>query len=300
MQTLCVKLSLVVLFSLFTDFVAAQSLEHVHLAYSAAFYNFAGVEDTIGYFITGDSTYKWTTSEGWTTLHNPFVNDSAGLRNIFLSPNGVLYESLGNETLTKSTDEGRTFSLIPNISGLTPKGELFFSASSAIFRSSDEGITWDTILLPEGRGGILVSDRGGNLFDFCSPFQSVYGLSYRGKVLDSITTPSYVSGGLTSCSVASENLLVSCQQQDSLYYTTNSGLTWVVLPPPFLKSEGSLKSMCCDSEGRIYAASQYGFFPRSLDTGKSWELLDSSLRIDHIHAVALSCFGYVPGLIHFR
>ncbi|MDP4200789.1 MAG: hypothetical protein Q8922_12845 [Bacteroidota bacterium] len=140
---------------------------------------------------------------------------------------GDLYESL---------DSGRSWELVPSFPGegqqiSSHRGYLFIRFAQGLYRSSDLGLSWDTIILAENPSCIVWAPDG------------------MGFGLHSI----YQSGTISTI-----DLLV----------TTDDGYSWKDLPSlPFILNEGTY--MTIDSSGVMYVNGGDSLW-RSSDRGETW------------------------------
>ena len=270
----------------------AQTLEHLHLAYashepSGLFASPSGVVRA-----HGGQPYRWdTTTREWRGLTDPYISDSVWLYRSLISPSGIIYDYIDSaETsgwLTRSTDGGRSFFLLP-VKGragetggeiaVSPTGELILSGVGFARRSTDDGQTWESIYSPVGfRNGQF--DKAGNyiVLQAATPAPwTVYQLSAGDTAFDSIgmCPIPFSQNTLLATSPAPHLLLIaaSSNDEDSMYLFSETLSRWEALPLP-LGSADHVTTLCCDSSFNIYAGTYLGKVLRSNDTGHTWQLV---------------------------
>ena len=273
----------------------AQSFEHLHLLGNAS-----GTALGISMAPSGvvrtyqGHPYKWDEiGHSWSQLRDPFLGDSLTASTAML-PSGEIFDRISDGRITQSNDGGASFSILPSKSDafvVSPIGELFYQSGNNLIRSSDNALTWDTIARPKPGYRALCFDKDGDVLLVgkgtyrlrrgSSTFDSVNDLAL--SITNFTSSDTYAQLGLyLSCSWGAKCVMIGCKSLDSLYCTSNSGITWTALNPIMNRAGNRITSICCDSSQRIFATTNLGYFVRSDDTGHSWLVLDSSIGFTSI------------------
>ncbi len=263
----------------------AQQLEHLHVMCASG--TTKGISVSPGGVIRPFTPYPpihesepflWdSTRRLWIALTDPFIGDSLNLETTLISPSGVIFDLLSNGWTTKSSDHGVTFSrlTVPPVYDIiiSPLGELFEFSPKWLYRSTDLGQSWDSILSPSINAfSQCYFDKAGSIIDFAFPgsrYSPIYRLARGDTTFDSIgVCPIYGSPKFMSCSVDSSSVFLATH--NSLYRFTEATRTFDTIPLSFVvRDSTTIDAICCDSSGDLYMSSAGNIF-RSQDTSKSW------------------------------
>jgi photosystem II stability/assembly factor-like uncharacterized protein len=185
-----------------------------------------------------------------------------------------------------STDEGVTWDSISTLNHATRKiycslnGDLY-AGSYGVYRSMDEGQTWNLLNGFQGCGLVRSIAESGNSFYAGAYFSGVF------KSTDSGYNWIYTSKGLNNSSVTMldkdyDGRIISYSANTGFAYTTDNGFNWSLLSPM-----GAVTSLAASPNGSLFASSggvSFGVILRSTDSGYNWNVIwDADSTISQVN-----------------
>lgn len=172
------------------------------------------------------------------------------------------------------------------------------SSTESLFRSFDNGVTWETLILPEtGWVSMSVSEESGLYSDDIVVIgnNKIYRSTNSGG---SYTDASFsVDPGtqFTGCALGGANIVYISAQNiamggDSIYVCTNlsGGGAFIAQGPSY-----NWTSVCCSQSGTIaYALTSGGDLYKSVNTGSTWTLIPLAVTLQpYVNILACSSDG---------
>ena len=205
--------------------------------------------------------------------------------------------------LARTSDEGLTWKVLDTgwygINAVSPKGVVFTSVhQGGIARSTNEGDTWERI----GNGinglaltGIVITPSNHVLTFGGSTFADVlFSSSDEGMLwysLDSLIRYAANLNSLYACVITRVGLgldgrLSVATEGCGLFLSSDDGQTWIQNDSAMdgLWVEGFVS----DPDSIIYAGTSGGFIFESIDNGKTWSKLASVIRASNIYSMVFS------------
>jgi photosystem II stability/assembly factor-like uncharacterized protein len=237
--------------------------------------------DTNGIFISSDSCKNWT--------HLANSPAKVPITAMLITPTGKIIAGSQEGGLFISNDNGNTWaksdadfsSMMINDIELH-NGEIYI-ASFGIFKSNDDGITWQP--LPNNPGYPLVGfydmEKSGKKAGrrFAYTYYSLYysddgGYSWNRNIIKDFNVLL-----LSEILLADDGKLFAWSNLDELFlYSDDSGKTWKPVLGPFAGSD--LYSLGKNSLGYLYLFTEKLFSPNNLyvskDNGNTWEIINNS------------------------
>lgn len=159
-------------------------------------------------------------------------------------------------------------------------------AIGGIYKSTDDGITWDTLLLDTSGCRTLVINPQGELFAglYDSVLRSVdNGVSWM-PASTGLPVP-----GIRRLAVDSQGRLFASYYYDGIYRSVNNGDSWEALLGLDLNGE-YISDLEIDASDHIYAATSGGVF-YSTDNGDSWNTLNTGLTNTDVNTIMATTSG---------
>jgi photosystem II stability/assembly factor-like uncharacterized protein len=210
--------------------------------------------------------------ETWDTVFTGAID----IIDLALNSLGEFYAISLTGAFYTSADDGAIWTQISNLPVsygrkifVTPDGNIF-AGGSGIYRSSDGGISWDTVLIPALTGHIRdISSNGDELYAgayFMGAYKSIDQGSHwvsSNKGLNN-SSVSFLLNDFTGRIISTGNL-------SGMAFTSDNGFNWSLLSPI-----GQLNSFSASPNGSLFASQSGGYsgvILRSTDNGYNWGLI---------------------------
>lgn len=223
------------------------------------------------------------TNAQWIQVNGPYGGD---LSSLAVNSGGVVFAATwsfngrSGGQLSRSSDLGQTwFSL--NVPGrsiqklfITKRGIVFVNSDSSLFRSEDEGSTWQSIangLIPDAGSSVeltVISESGQN---------TIYaGLYDKGLFRSSDNGSSWVLIDTSSTSrsfstiVSDENGTLYGGGEHGVAKSVDSGRTWSLINTGLEQTNHIVQTLTCDTGGALYVTMNVGGLFKSSNYGETW------------------------------
>ncbi len=244
--------------------------------------------------ITNAQTNYWQKVLG-SSDENPFIS-------IVVHPNGTVYSS-DYGSVYKSTDYGKTWNLSKSeirnwITSLAinTNGDIL-AGGNGLFRSSDNGQTWDSLPCPLGSSeniGSMTICNNGYIFVGCNQLSGIIRSTDNGNNWEKVN--SSISGSSSGwvnpmVNFTSGHLSVIAYHYGGvpglytlvMHYSTNYGETWSASSFPWKNTTQwgfPYTAIATDSKNRLYVSgSSYPFLARSSNEDSGWISLNYPSQI---------------------
>jgi len=214
----------------------------------------------------------------WELIHYKQINSTRGRRPAFL-PDGVLWAS--GSTLKVSRDRGATWKAV--LPGPAPwgdsaithiavnpagRGDWFVGTATGLWRSADEGRTWEQCLEGTCHG---VLPLGAEVFAALEQGRKVFWRSAdSGKTWEPVPVPAAKGNPLTSITGGADKgslVLFATVPKVGTIRSTDRGRTWEVVDP----DKGQNDVLMARNQTRIAYAVTRKEVRRTTDGGRTWE-----------------------------
>lgn len=163
-----------------------------------------------------------------------------------------------------------------NAIAFEPGGAILAGGDSGIYNSTDSGITWTMLAGVNSSPSItwvnsIVTYSGGRILAFAGQggngafLSTDYGSTWS-KLAASSDTIFATAKSTSDGYLYGIGSTYSFSGISHVYYSTDRGSTWISAP----NSAYSLRSICVDSSGALYAGSANGWVLKSTDHGTTW------------------------------
>jgi photosystem II stability/assembly factor-like uncharacterized protein len=242
-----------------------------------------------GVFRSEDNGANWSRSE------EGVYDEITGL---VAHPDGNVVGRLGRGQMAYSTDDGRSWQPVVFDLGryqimtfeVGPGGTMYAGAlsgfrgdNSGIFRSTDKGVSWDSIGLNGANVAAILADNGGILIAGINGYGDV-GYTELLRSTDGGATWTKVAdqqdigySGFISALAIDSTAAYWLAQSNGLRRSTDKGLTWDSIPSPFLYPERGLFTFAVAPDGRLLVGTTAGPY-RSTDNGTTWTAAEGWLK----------------------
>ncbi|MBC7775527.1 MAG: DUF11 domain-containing protein, partial [Phycisphaerae bacterium] len=236
----------------------------------------AGTVFMLVYTTAPNSSWYRTNNDGQTWV------EMADLTNYFVeTPGGVMLCTKSNK-LVRSTDGGQNWvnSLIYNrelhavndpavglIAVDVPNAQ---DTSRVIFRSPDNGLSWDTIQIPFLYDNYLFTNSGTL---FCTSNKILYRSDNNGGSFQ----PTNITNALTLNGTTLQSGRIVARLDFDDYYSDNDGVNWQKFGPQVQGFFGNYAPVSPLASGKIFRNSYYGIYS-SINAGLSWQFSGNGLR----------------------
>lgn len=227
-----------------------------------------------------------------------------------VSPDGTLMLAVATDSVGGgfyvSVDSGLSFPRYTNYAGGSFVRCAFgfqtmyiLSPTGALFRSFDNGVSWDAVGLP---GAVYswvsmsVYEEGGRYSDDIVVIGNnvIYWSTNSGGSYTDASFPVGPGTSFTGCALAANIVYISAQDiamgGDSIYVCTNlsGGGSFIAQGPTY-----NWTSVCCSQSGTIaYALTSGGDLYKSVDTGSTWTLIPLTVTLQpYVNILACSSDG---------
>lgn len=271
--------NLLIFVAVFIVVIACQDKDNNKLSWTLV-----GFQDTTLYAIEGCENMIMIGSHLYGLFHSDdygisWSSRSSGMAEPFVE--SVTFDSSGNlfaiagPVIYKSTDQGLSWITSKSVGGSSglsdlgtaPNGTLFATfqrAGISLLRSTDNGVTWDSLRVSDGlrriafssNNRIFVGDVQGNPI-----YSDDGGLSWNPVNLLEIEDFSFIS---------ETHLLAVGYANTGIFLSTNAGLTWNEVSD--VPGNGWLRVLSVD-ENTIIAGGDLNPIIMSSDQGQTWEAL---------------------------
>lgn len=239
-------------------------------------YSYVNTSPDGALYIYSDSLY--VTLDGLTYRT---VKDANNRYNHFsrawVHPDGdiFMYGSNGylTDVLFRSPDNGETFEEI-YLNGknliISSQGSLLLHTYNGLLRSTDKGASWEMTM--NNHNGYTVASPAGPIYVYDYP--SLYRSDDDGQTMELVNENFSLDWIMA---INSQGQLFATDQGESLYLSTDSGVSWQfrsAFPPEI----NNIMKMVCDTNDNMYIIGSYKGIYRSVDYGLSWQLFNEGLQ----------------------
>jgi photosystem II stability/assembly factor-like uncharacterized protein len=260
------------------------------------------------YALTDSGLYRSTDDgQNWTPLNVASRGDGFGL-SVAVAPSGDVFASdSAGMGVWHSTDNGDTWThrasnfWAPTDMVFHPSGSIFYKAWTGIYRSTDSGMSWDSV---NGIGGQCIeTDLAGNIYAIqkASPPDNIdrcYRSTDNGNFWVWTGSPNvgvFLSEYFDLIITPSGQLLYAASCFGSgLYASTDAGVSWsrkqiveyghVETPALAMNSSGGIFCGGCGVRGGVIM---------STDDATTWSILNAGLADTCVYSLAISPSGHI-------
>jgi photosystem II stability/assembly factor-like uncharacterized protein len=262
-------------------------------------------QDYAGSLYAGTEDGKiYESSDGGNSWRLVYVNNGGGeIRDFIISSDSLLLISAGNKLLLKRPDNPQwdsvVFSQFNGFKLLVDEiGYMYVQSGLTMLRSTNGGISWvqlpvESFFYDNEMDDYVYNTRIIGAFEYMAGFGDGWGAAVSD---DRGTTwrwsqqglPKYVSGykiekegNDTYLATAGAGIFKSTDFGDS-WFAVNNGI-----------NAASVRDICFDKEGILYAASWKNGIARSTDKGESWEMINNGIATSSCMSVVTDSSGIV-------
>jgi ligand-binding sensor domain-containing protein len=232
-----------------------------------------------GVYRSSDYGATWAASGDWDASKTPLAIAFASGGRVFAGTldEGVFVSADGGATWTQS-NTGLTARFVDAL-GMNTAGDVFAGTHMGVYRTKDEGETWENVL-GEGANDVtaVAINSSGHVF------AGTYGsYVWRSTSNGDASTWTQKSAGLSKwiwCLAVDKGDTLFAATYDGMYRSSDNGESWSLINNGI--SGGQVVALTIDGNGNLFCGTSAGIF-RSVNNGNSWQ--PSLLNVCTIHAL---------------